>query len=66
MAVEDVMGRQLLHPNIRKARDPVCGMEVEVDEALRVYVGKEIHYFCCSECAETFQSGDVETQPICD
>jgi YHS domain-containing protein len=39
------------------ARDPVCGMEVNPDEAIEndEYQGKT-YYFCSLACAEKFES----------
>lgn len=39
------------------ARDPICGMEVNPDEAIEDarYQGTT-YYFCSAECAEKFES----------
>jgi Cu+-exporting ATPase len=37
------------------AIDPVCGMEVDVDEqALSEELGDDVFYFCCEGCREQF------------
>jgi P-type Cu+ transporter len=36
------------------ARDPVCGMEVDTDTAIRVQHGDHTHYFCSETCREKF------------
>jgi Cu+-exporting ATPase len=39
-----------------KAIDPICGMEVDVDEqVIREEFGDEVFYFCCEECREQFR-----------
>ena len=48
------------------ATDPVCGMQVETDKALKTERNGEIYYFCCSHCQEAFESSQGEpagTQP---
>jgi xanthine dehydrogenase accessory factor len=38
-----------------EARDPICGMSVEIATAVhRSEVGSETVYFCCRHCKETF------------
>ncbi len=41
----------------RTARDPVCGMTVDKDTALRAKIGDRTYYFCSQSCV------DVYTQP---
>jgi uncharacterized membrane protein YraQ (UPF0718 family) len=38
------------------ATDPVCGMQVETDKALRTERNGEVYYFCCAHCQEAFES----------
>ncbi len=42
------------------ATDPVCGMQVETDTALKTERNGEVFYFCCSHCQETFESSQGE------
>lgn len=35
--------------------DPVCGMTVDADEAVRVTHGGTVYYFCEAACAEIFR-----------
>jgi xanthine dehydrogenase accessory factor len=42
-------------PAAAEARDPICGMTVEIATAVhRSEVGSETVYFCCRHCKETF------------
>jgi YHS domain-containing protein len=36
------------------AIDPVCGMEVDTDKAIRVQHGDHTHYFCSEACRDKF------------
>lgn len=38
------------------ATDPICGMQVETDKALKTERNGEVYYFCCSHCQEAFES----------
>ncbi len=40
-----------------KARDPVCGMDVDTETAISRKIGDRTYYFCSQSCA------DVYTQP---
>jgi uncharacterized membrane protein YraQ (UPF0718 family) len=37
------------------ATDPVCGMQVETDKALKTEYNGEVYYFCCSHCQQAFE-----------
>jgi uncharacterized protein len=39
----------------RGATDPVCGMKVDKDKAIRIEVGGETVYFCSNHCAASFR-----------
>lgn len=48
------------------ARDPVCGMEVDTESAVRLEYGSHVHYFCAEGCRAKFVAdpalyGDVRT-----
>ena len=45
------------------AKDPVCGMQVEIAHApaRRVHAGRTV-YFCCDHCAERFTAGQAEVR----
>lgn len=36
--------------------DPICGMEVEVDDSLLQFYNRETYHFCSSSCRASFQS----------
>lgn len=38
------------------ARDPVCGMNVEIDGATQMECRGEMFYFCCAHCWRAFES----------
>jgi len=38
------------------ATDPVCGMQVETNKALKTERNGEVYYFCCSHCQQAFES----------
>ena len=44
----------------RMAKDPVCGMMVDVMSALRSDVGGRAYYFCSSGCQRSFEAPDEE------
>lgn len=35
--------------------DPVCGMTIDADQAIRVEHGAQTYYFCDPACADTFR-----------
>jgi YHS domain-containing protein len=41
----------------RGAKDPVCGMTVDRDKAVRKAVGGEVLYFCSGHCLEQYDRG---------
>jgi uncharacterized membrane protein YraQ (UPF0718 family) len=44
----------------RLATDPVCGMQVETEKALKTERNGETYYFCCSHCQQAFESSQGE------
>ena len=48
------------------AIDPVCKMEVNVDDAKYVseYKGKK-YYFCTKHCKEEFEERGISKDPVC-
>ena len=45
-------------------KDPVCGMTVEPDRALRMTYNARDYYFCSTSCSRAFQSDPARyTQP---
>lgn len=46
------------------ARDPVCGMVVNKDTALRSEVGGRTYYFCSTGCQRTFEAPDDELRRL--
>ena len=61
-----IIGNQLkarptaLTSQVEMATDPVCGMQVEVDKALKTERNGKIYYFCCSHCQQAFESSPEE------
>lgn len=53
-----------LEPSPERARDPVCGMEVEIATA-RYYAdwGEERFYFCCPGCRQAFLTDPARYMP---
>lgn len=42
-------------PRMTAATDPVCGMEIDPDEApARIEHGGRTYYFCCEHCRAAF------------
>lgn len=55
------MGPQETMPGVEKAKDPVCGMEVNIDKA----AGKSEHmghtyYFCAPGCKKAFDENPAK------
>jgi YHS domain-containing protein len=40
--------------------DPVCGMQVDEDEAVTATYEGENYYFCCDECRDEFREAPEE------
>jgi Cu+-exporting ATPase len=46
------------------AKDPICGMVVERDKALKVERGGRTYYFCSANCVRTFESPEQELKAM--
>lgn len=40
--------------------DPVCGMQIDTDEALTMNYEGQIYYFCSDECRQEFREAPEE------
>jgi len=45
-------------------RDPVCGMVVDADKAIKRKVGDRIYYFCSEVCARTYEQPEQELKAM--
>jgi uncharacterized membrane protein YraQ (UPF0718 family) len=45
------------------ATDPVCGMQVDTEKALKTERNGEVYYFCCAHCQQAFESNPEESVP---
>jgi len=48
----------------RVARDPVCGMMVEEDKAIKRKIGDRTYYFCSETCARTYEAPEEELRQM--
>jgi uncharacterized membrane protein YraQ (UPF0718 family) len=55
-----VTPRTLACQNQQMVVDPVCGMNVEVGNAVKTEYGGEAYYFCCPHCQQTFENSPQE------
>jgi len=46
----------------RGATDPVCGMKVDKDKAVRRVLDGRTHYFCSEHCAASFETGGQQLE----
>ncbi|MGA3180808.1 MAG: heavy metal translocating P-type ATPase [Verrucomicrobiota bacterium] len=46
------------------AKDPVCGMEVNVATGLTAARDGQIHFFCCEHCRKKFLAGKPASPPV--
>jgi YHS domain-containing protein len=50
------IGLHAMHEGAKAARDPVCKMQVDLDEAAtEVVYADRTYYFCSEDCAELFR-----------
>jgi len=42
------------------AVDPICGMNVEIEKAVRTDYREKSYFFCCSHCQQTFEGSPQE------
>ncbi|MEM2905775.1 MAG: hypothetical protein QW587_08610 [Candidatus Bathyarchaeia archaeon] len=45
-------------------RDPVCGMTVEAETAIRRKIGDRTYYFCSETCARTYEAPEEELRKM--
>ena len=45
-------------------RDPVCGMEVDKDKAIKRKIGDRTYYFCSEICARTYEKPEEELKQM--
>lgn len=46
------------------AKDPVCGMVIPKETALKIKVGERTYYFCSESCLRTFESPEKELKDM--
>lgn len=46
------------------ARDPVCGMTVDKDTAIKRKIGDRYYYFCCQACADVYEAPERELRAM--
>ncbi len=47
-----------------KARDPVCGMLVDTETAIKRKIGDRWYYFCSQQCADVYEAPNRELQTM--
>jgi len=45
-------------------RDPVCGMEVDKDKAIKRKIGDRTYYFCAESCARIYEAPEMELKKL--
>jgi len=45
-------------------RDPVCGMDVDKDKAIKRKIGDRTYYFCCESCAVIYEKPEQELKAM--
>jgi len=45
-------------------RDPVCGMEVDKDKAIKKKIGDRTYYFCSQSCANVYEQPEQELKAM--
>ncbi|MEM4521447.1 MAG: heavy metal translocating P-type ATPase, partial [Candidatus Bathyarchaeia archaeon] len=45
-------------------RDPVCGMIVDVDSAIKRRIGDRTYYFCSEACARVYEQPELELKAM--
>ncbi len=56
MSTNGSIGLHAMHEGAKAARDPVCKMQVDLDEAVtEVVYADRTYYFCSEDCAELFR-----------
>ena len=46
------------------ARDPVCGMVVDKEKAIKRKIGDRTYYFCSESCAQTYEKPEQELKAM--
>ncbi len=49
---------------VKLPRDPVCGMTVDADKAIKRKIGDRIYYFCSESCAKTYEQPEQELKAM--
>jgi Cu+-exporting ATPase len=49
---------------LAKARDPVCGMTVDTDTAIKRKIGDRYYYFCSQSCADVYEQPERELKAM--
>src|SRR3990170_3060940 len=47
-----------------KARDPVCGMDVDTETAIKRKIGDRTYYFCSQSCADVYEAPERELKAM--
>jgi Cu+-exporting ATPase len=47
-----------------KARDPVCGMDVDTETAIKRKIGDRTYYFCSQSCADVYEAPERELKQM--
>jgi Cu+-exporting ATPase len=47
-----------------KVRDPVCGMDVDTETALRAKIGDRTYYFCSQQCLDVYTAPERELKAM--
>ena len=47
-----------------KARDPVCGMDVDTETALKRKIGDRTYFFCSQSCADVYEAPERELKQM--
>ena len=55
-----VKPRDSASQNEQLATDPVCGMNVEIGQAVKTEYRGQVYYFCCPHCQQAFESKPQE------
>ena len=45
-------------------RDPICGMIVDADKAIKRKIGDRVYYFCSETCARTYEAPEQELKAM--
>lgn len=49
---------------VKLPRDPVCGMTVDADKAIKRKIGDRTYYFCSESCAKTYEQPEQELKAM--